>query len=156
MSLQFISPGDGSSVALFVDSATGESGLAIKLLNGTGGNSIKGYLCDASTTTNFAYRHATINELDVFGICLEAGIANGNPTWIATQGKVQVYFSGNTTRGHFARVGATADTGEVDGQAISEAIPSTPFATDNHFREIGHVIEARTGAGLAMCVIHFN
>jgi hypothetical protein len=71
-------------------------------------------------------------------------------------GIADVYFWGNTVRGHLARTGIASDTGEVSGQALSEAVPESPFATDKHFCEIGHVIESRTGAGLAKIIMHFN
>ena len=156
MALQFIAPGDGTGSCMFYDTVTGEAGFAIKLINKTGGASIKGYTCDAATGTDKAFKYTTVNEIDCIGICMETGIVDGQPVWIAVQGKVLVYFSGDTVRGHYARIGVDADTGEVAGQAISEAIPTSPFSVDKHFAEIGHVIEARSGAGLAMVVLHFN
>ena len=39
---------------------------------------------------------------------------------------------------------------------MSDALPASPFTDSKHFYEIGHVIEARTGAGLASVVLHFN
>jgi len=44
----------------------------------------------------------------------------------------------------------------IDGQAKSEAVPTSPFATDKHFSEIGHVLESRTGEGLAKVYLDFN
>jgi len=44
----------------------------------------------------------------------------------------------------------------VTGQALSEELPASPFTDAKHFYEIGHVIEARTGAGLASVILHFN
>jgi hypothetical protein len=90
------------------------------------------------------------------GVFLESGVADGAEAFIVVAGIADVYFWDSATRGQLARTGIAADTGEVSGQALSEAVPSSPFATDKHFCEIGHVLESRTGAGLAKCILHFN
>lgn len=145
--------GAGTRVCLWDDGTS--RCLAIYLVNRTGGNTTKGYIASASTSYDGAFRYTPVNNPDAFGIVLESGIADGSPCWLAVSGAVEVYFGGNATRGQFARATVTAD-GYADGQAIAEALPSSPFATDKHFQEIGHVIQSRTGAGLALCVIHFN
>jgi len=135
---------------------TAEGGLAIKLTNRTGGASVKGYCVSASPTYNNAVRLTPVNNPDCIGVFYETGVADGSEAWVVVIGIADVYFFGSTTRGYFCRIGVTADTGEADGQAIAEAVPSSPLATDKHFQEIGHCIESRTGAGLAKCVLHFN
>ena len=135
---------------------TPDGGYAVKLINKTGAASVKGYLVDASPTTDRAVRLVPVNDPDCIGAFLESGVPDGSEAWIVVSGLAYVYFFGSTTRGHYARIGVTADTGEAAGQAISEAIPTSPFATDKHFQEIGHVLESRTGAGLALCCLHFN
>ena len=135
---------------------TEDGGFATKLTNKSGAASIKGYLVTASDSTNNAVKNCAIDVPDAIGVFLESGVADGAEAWIVVSGRADVYFSGSTTRGHLARVGLTIDTGEVAGQAISEPYPTSPFATDKHFAEIGHVLESRTGAGLAKCVLHFN
>jgi hypothetical protein len=137
-------------------SVTPEGGLAIKLTNKTGANTIKGYLVHPSPTTNYAVSLTPVNEPDILGVFYENGVADGEEVWIVIQGIADVYFGDSTTREHFARMSITTDTGSAEGVATSEAIPSSPFANDKHFQEIGHVIESRVGAGLAKCVLHFN
>lgn len=135
---------------------TPDGGLAIKLTNKTGGASVKGYCVEASSSTANAVQLVVINVPDCIGVFLDSGVADGDEAWVVIAGIAYVYFWGDAVKGHLARTGLTADTGEVSGQALSEAIPSSPFADDKHFCEIGHVIEARTGAGIARCVLHFN
>lgn len=138
---------------------TDDGGFAIRLINKTGGASVKGEVVqvyDASAINN-AVTKAVINEPDAIGVFLDSGVADGAEAWIVVSGIADVYFIGNTTRGHLARVFIASEAGVyVTGQAISEAFPTSPFATDKHFCEIGHVLESRTGAGLAKCVLHFN
>ncbi len=81
---------------------------------------------------------------------------SGAGVWVVVSGVAYVYFTDSTTAGYLARGFVGADAGFVAGQAKSEAVPTSPFATDKHFYEIGHVLETRTGAGLAKCVLHFN
>lgn len=136
---------------------TAEGGYAIKLTNKTGNDSVKGYLLDTHHSVDNAVALVGLNMPDCIGVFYESGIADGSEAWVVVAGIADVYYIGSTTNGHYARM-SRDDGGEsgVIGQAISEAIPSTPFATDKHFQEIGHVLEARTGAGLAKTVLHFN
>jgi len=53
-------------------------------------------------------------------------------------------------------VGVTADTGEEAGKGVWDALPSSPFATDKHFQEVGHNLEITAAPGLCLCAIHFN
>ncbi len=135
---------------------TAEGGLAIRLTNKTGAPSIKGYLVTASNATANSCKLVVMGEPDIVGVFYESGVADGSDAWIVVSGIAEVYFSGNTTLEHFARNLMAADGVGSAGQAISEAVPVAPFATDKHFMEIGHVIEARVGAGLAKIVMHFN
>lgn len=135
---------------------TPEGGLAIKLINKTGNPSIKGYCVTAGSGVNDSVVLVEIGVPNCIGVFYEDGVADGQESWVVVSGIAEVYFWGNTTRGHLARTGIASDTGEVSGQALSESVPTTPFATDKHFCEIGHVLESRSGAGLAKIVLHFN
>jgi|GEM_PF-4923555 len=137
---------------------TTEGGFAVKLTNKTGGNSVKGEVVtpyDSSAIDN-AVKKIIVDVPNPIGVFYESGIADGAEAWVVVSGIADVYFIGNTTRGHIARGFLTADAGYVTGQALSEAYPSSPFSDDKHFYEIGHVLESRVGAGLAKCVLHFN
>lgn len=142
-------------VRLWYDNTTNEAGLQIKLTNKTGGNTTKGYLIHPSAGTDRAFDYTALDEPDIMGIVYEGGIADGSECWVWVSGVVEVYFFGSTTRDHFARMGETGDGGAA-GQAISEAVPTAPFATNKHFQEVGHVVESIGASGLALTVIHFN
>jgi hypothetical protein len=135
---------------------TAEGGLAVKLTNRTGGASVKGYCVTTDTVNNNGVKLVPIQEPNCIGVFYESGIANGSEAWVVIAGIADVYYWGSTTRGYLARTGLTTDTGEIAGQAMTEAVPTSPFATDKHFCEIGHCLETRTGAGLAKTVLHFN
>jgi hypothetical protein len=144
------------NIRIHSDAVTGECGLQIKMTNATGDNTVKGYLCTVDTSATNAFISTPINRPDIIGIVYEANVANGQEAWVWIQGKVQIYFNGNVTRGQFARSTATGDADTTAGFAQAENAPSSPFATDKHFQEIGHCVESRTGAGLALTIIHFN
>lgn len=138
-------------------SFTSEGGLCIQLINKTGAPSVKGEVVEPSDSVAGAVKKIVVDKPDPIGVFYESGVADGSLAWIVVAGIAEVYFIGNTTLGHFARGFLTADGGSyVTGQALSEALPGSPFADDKHFYEIGHVIESRVGAGLAKCVLHFN
>jgi hypothetical protein len=137
---------------------TSEGGLAILLQNKTGAPSVKGYVVSiySATAINSSVKLIAQNVPDPVGVFYDSGVVDGNDAWVVISGIVDVYFIGNTTRGFLARGFVTSDAGFVAGQALAEAVPTSPFATDKHFYEIGHVIESRVGAGLAKIVMHFN
>jgi hypothetical protein len=136
---------------------TPEGGLAVKLINKTGGNSVKGNVVHANSALANSVKLSEQNIPDSIGVIYNSGIPDGAYVWVVVAGIADVLFVGDTTVAYLARTFVTADGGAfAAGYAMAEAVPSTPFASDKHFAEIGHVIEARTGAGLAKCVIHFN
>lgn len=138
---------------------TPEGGVAQKYKNKTGGASVKGTVVNiynASAIDN-AVSKIVVDVPDAIGVIYDDGVQDGDDVWVVTSGKAHVLFVGNTTRKHLARTFISADGGSyISGYALSEAFPSSPFATDKHFCEIGHVCESRVGAGLALVNLHFN
>lgn len=138
---------------------TPDGGLAIKLTNKSGGATVKGEVVKgySASAINNAVDKIVVDVPNPIGVFYESGVADGAEAWVVVSGIADVYFVGNTTRGHMARGFLTADGASyVTGQALSEAVPTSPFDVDKHFYEIGHVLESRTGAGLAKTVLHFN
>ena len=136
---------------------TSVGGVAIRLTNKTGGASVKGEMLHSNSGADNSVVKSVKDIPDPIGVFLESGVPDGAEAWIVVSGIAEVYFIGNTTRGHLARGFLTADGGGyVIGQALSEAVPSSPFSDDKHFYEVGHVIQSRTGAGLAKVILHFN
>lgn len=144
----------GSGKILF----TKEGGLAVRLINKTGAVSVKGTVVQPynSTAIDNAVEKITQDIPDPIGVIYNDGIADGNYMWVVISGIADVLFIGNTTRGHFARGFISADVGYIAGYVLSEQVPVSPFATDKHFYEIGHIMESRVGAGLAKVILHFN
>ena len=131
-------------------------GLAIKLINKTGANTVKGSVVSASSVLDGSFK-LQINEYDAIGIVLESGIADGQETWIVISGVAEALLADNTlaTRGNWVTCSAT------DGRANASATaPSGGTITnlDNHFKEIGHCLESKSAGTnvLAKCIIHFN
>jgi len=132
-------------------------GYAIKLTNKTGGASIKGTIAHPYYTAavDNAFDLVPDDEPDQIGVVYGSGVADGSECWVVINGCAEIYFEAAVTRGEFARSQVAADGGTV-GYAIAEAAPSSPFATDKHFQELGHVIQTTGGAGLAKCILHTN
>lgn len=137
---------------------TPEGGIAQRYINKTG-TSVKGMVVSVynSTAINNAVAKSVVDVPDSIGIIYESGIADGEYVWVVTSGKADVLFVGNTTVKNLARTFITADGASyIAGYALAEAFPTSPFASDKHFCEIGHVLESRVGAGLARVNLHFN
>ncbi|MCK5612882.1 hypothetical protein KAR91_64005 [Candidatus Pacearchaeota archaeon] len=135
---------------------TPEGGLAYWMINKTGAPSFKGAVLETHASVANAFDLAGVGDPDPIGIIYDDGIADGELCRVVFSGKAEVFYVGSVTLHYFARVTVSADTDDEAGKAIAEAVPTSPFSTDKHFQEIGHVLEARTGAGLALTNLHFN
>jgi len=131
-------------------------GLAVLMTNKTGAATVKGNCVTTGGTANNSVVLVSIDVPNCVGVFLDSSVADGEEAYVVVSGIADVYYWGSTTSGYLARTGLTTDTGEISGQATSEEFPTSPFATDKHFCEIGHVLQSRVGAGLSRCVLHFN
>lgn len=134
---------------------TPEGGFAIRLLNDTGANSIKGTLVEASTAQDNAFSLSSLSDYDCMGVVYENGIAPGQWCWIVVSGRAQVKLENNVgaTHGNWVRTSATA-VGRADATAATP-----PAADPTHFAEVGHCLETVAGSAtgvLAWVMIHFN
>ena len=129
---------------------TAIGGFAVKLTNQTGGDTVAGQLVAvySATAVDDAFKTAAASDDNVIGTLLDAGIADGNETWVVVSGIADVLMdAGGSARGD--RIISSATAGSADVWNVGGAVAT-------HFLEIGHCIETRTGAGLARCILHFN
>jgi hypothetical protein len=134
---------------------TPEGGLAAWYENQTGGASVKGQLVEPSTTTDLAVQTIATDEPDPIGVIYDGGVANGGMIRIVFSGRAEVLFGNTPIRHNFARNNIASDLVNP-GEAVSETLPTPPFATDKHFLEVGHVLETKGAPGLALVNLHFN
>ncbi len=135
-----------------------EGGLAIKLLNDTGANSVKGTVLCASTSVERAADICPADEEDAIGIMYDDGIADGEFVWAVIMGNADVLIqdSQTATVGYWIRTSIT-QAGRAD---ITNAEPPGGGLPehDEHFREMGHCQESKSAGTdvLARCTLHFN
>lgn len=131
---------------------TKEGGYAIRLLNKTGANSVKGTVVMVSDTTDNAFKANIIDGDMPIGVVYESGIADGSACWVVVSGIADILLVDNiaSTRGYVIYSSNTT-AGRID---ISENAP----AAITHFREIGHSLESKVAGTnvLCKCAIHFN
>lgn len=136
-----------------VNIGTGLYGIAIRMVNGTGGATVKGTVV-ASSPSNAGRFIAQTNEYDAIGVVYEAGIADAQRCWVVIQGCAEVLWqdSASSTAGYVAICSAT------DGRATNVAVPSSNPVVAEHFKEIGHVLETQAGGTnvLVNVILHFN
>jgi hypothetical protein len=137
------------------NNTTPEGGVFVRMINKTGANSVEGTVVRVGSIDNSVIK-AQVDIPDPIGVIYENGIADGNLVKVVISGIAKVLFIGNTAAQNLARTFITGDAGYISGYALAEAFPSPPFASDKHFCEIGHVLETRTGPGLAKVNLHFN
>ena len=125
--------------------------LAERLVNRTGGPSVRGQVVSAHTTVDSVQLQS--NEFDAFGVMLETGVPDGQYCWVQLGGKCQMLLKDGTA----ATAGHVVFAADTDGRCITAAIPSPPNA-DSHFKEVGHCIQsANAGTNVLIWVVsHFN
>ena len=145
---------DGNAIQL-----TPIGGIAVRLINKTAGNSVKGTLVRASSSTAGAFETIGTSEADPIGVVYESGIADASLCWVVVAGVAECLVQDSvaaTVRG-WCSVSAT-QAGRIN---IGAAPPTTPGSWADvqlHMLEVGHCIQA-VSAGtnvLAKVVIHFN
>lgn len=134
-----------------------DGGLAVRLKNGTGAATVKGTLVTASRSADLSVVAQT-NMFDTFGVMYESGVAAGEWCWVVVSGLAQVlYKAGETaTRGNVC-VANAADGTASDLANFGGGLP----AADEHFKEVGHVLETKVPKDamtsvLAFVNLHFN
>jgi len=134
---------------------TAIGGIAIRLTNKTGGNSVAGELVEASDSFDDAVELVPAGDYDPIGAFLDDGVADGSEAWVVVGGICDVMLEDGTdaTQGNWVRLIAA---GGAPGRADAEA-GTPPGAIAAHFAEIGHCIET-VGDGTdvkARIVMHF-
>lgn len=135
---------------------TPEGGVAVQYINGTGAPTVKG--STVHLISPWTVGLTEINVPDCIGVFYEEGVPNGQKTWVVIYGIADVLFVNQATAGYLVRTFVTADGAKGQaGKAYSENVPTSPFASDKHFAEIGHIIETNSGPNqLAKCNLHMN
>ena len=138
--------------ALPAISFTPEGGLAVRMINNTGGASVRGTIVNAYGTGSVGFATAGANEDMPIGTVYDAGVADGSPCRIIVAGVAPVLMNTNVA----AVLGYVLTCSATGGRA--DAASTAPAAT-THWREIGHVVRAVAGTnpgGLAWGLLHFN
>ena len=136
---------------------TPDGGIAIKLTNQTGADSVKGTLVEADTVNDNAFKISPVDGYQPIGIVYEDGIANASECWVVVSGIAQVLLKNatNSTCGNWVYVSDIA--GRVDATLAAPPGGGIP-ELDNHMQEVGHALETKTGGTDVLCriVVHFN
>jgi hypothetical protein len=142
------------NVAIGCDTTTGECGFLTKIINGTGGASVKGSVVHNADAADDKFELQD-SEYDAIGVVAVGGVADGSPTWIWKNGsRCQTLWKDDTT----ATRGYVALCADTDGRAINVEVPSANPVVAEHFKEIGHVCESNAGGTnvLVLVELHFN
>ena len=126
-------------------------GIAIKLTNKTGSNSVAGEIVVTGTVDD-SVSLAAGGALDPIGVFLDDDIADGAEAWVVIYGKAEVLLENGTASTAGNWVGTSATAGRAD------ATNGSPPAAPNHFKEVGHCLQSVT-AGTdkkARVKIHLN
>lgn len=134
---------------------TPEGGIAFKFINATGASSVKGTVVAVSNTVPNAV-NIQVAEFDAVGVIYDDGVANGEEVWVVTNGIAEVLLEDGTG----SVLEAWVQASPVDGRALATTPPTgiPDLITGEHFKEIGHCLEAKTGGTSVLCkiAIHFN
>lgn len=136
---------------------TEEGGIAIKLTNKTGADTVKGTLVCTHTTIDSAVEVES-DEYDTIGVFLDSGIPDGEEAWVTIYGMAEVLLAD----GKGSTSGNWVISDEADGRADATQ-PTPPNAStlaelQEHFKEVGHCLETKEAGTnvLVKCILHFN
>lgn len=126
-----------------------EGGLLIRLKNSTPAPLLQGYVVKADVNNDDSVVLTATSDPDPIGIVYR-DIPIGAYGWLVCWGIADVFVDNVGATAREAWIGVSTGTA---GKCTSGGIPA---GTADHFRECGHTIRARAGAGLVRSVIHFN
>ena len=132
---------------------TPEGGIAVKMTNKTGAESVKGSIVSLSTGTDNAFALAAIGASGVVGVVYEAGIADAAECWVVVKGIAETLFTNNITHGMYARAPIANDNDKVAGRAVGAEIPANTFNTDAYLARFGFVMESKAAGALAKVLL---
>lgn len=126
-----------------------EGGLLIRVKNSTPAPLLQGYVVKADVNNDDSVVLTAVSDPDPVGIVYQ-DIPIGAYGWIIVAGIGDVYVDNAGATAREAWIGVSTAT---PGNCTSGGIPAI---IADHFRECGHTIRARAGAGLVRSIIHFN
>jgi hypothetical protein len=131
---------------------TAEGGQAIRLINKTGSNSVKGSVVTAGSSVDFSFVLSSASSINPIGVVYEDGIPDGNYTWVVIFGIAQVLIENGVAINANDWAGVS---NSVAGRAYGAI---SPPAAPAHDQEIGHFIESKIAGTdvLASAVLHYR
>lgn len=136
---------------------TSDGGLAIKMLNDTGANSVKGTLVESSADVDNGFVVCGVSSNKVIGVVYEDGLPDGTDVFVVISGCAKVLLKDGTTATHGYWVVPSDTAGRADA---TQNIPTGGQLQDHelHFHEVGHCTDTKEAGTdvLARCIIHFN
>lgn len=136
---------------------TPEGGIAVRLMNKTGADSVKGQIVSASFTHDSAFQTALASSIIPQGAVYESGVPDGQMCWVVVSGIAEVLLKDTTPSVHGNWVGMSDVAGRV--LAGGGGHPgTTPPEQATHNSEIGHCLESKPAGTnvLAKVIMHFN
>ena len=137
---------------------TKEGGLAVLIVNKTGAATVKGTLVEPSPSTASAFAVSGTSAFDPIGVVYDSGIDDGQKAWMVILGIADVLMQDDNgvsledfMQGSVTQAGRAYSPGSIpDGQSFA--------AVNNHFREIGHSLQAIEAGTNKLCriLMHFN
>lgn len=132
---------------------TADGGLAVKMTNDMGEATSRGLIVAGTTASiNNAFIRQT-NEYDAIGVLYEAGIADGDETWVVVAGMAEVTLDGaHGDAGWGTWIGA----GTTDGLASGSIAPNGLGAlqANTHFKELGHAVGSGSAGNQVKIILH--
>lgn len=132
-------------------------GLAVKLNNGSGVNSVEGTIVIADINADDSFDIAAAGEPQPIGIVYDDGIADGSECWVVIYGIADVLLKDTTASVHGNWVYTSDVPGRADATLLVPPGGGIP-ELDIHMGEVGHAIESIAGGNdvLARVCLHFN
>ena len=136
---------------------TPEGGIAVKLMNKTGADSVKGQIVSASMAHDNAFNTTAADAIIPAGAVYESGVPDGQMCWVVVSGIAEVLLKDGTPSVHGNWIGMSDVAGRVSAGGGGHP-GTTPPEQAIHNSEMGHCLESKTAGTnvLAKIIMHFN
>lgn len=140
-----------NSITSGINGFTADGGMYVTLTNRTGANTVKGQVVQADTANGDSFVLSIANSVNPIGIVFESGIANGSSCKVVVSGKAYALLKNGVAGVNGSWCGCSDNAGRMYQQ-------SSPPATSEHDREIGHSLQTITSGTNVLCliIVHFR
>jgi len=134
-----------------------KGGKMTRYLNGTGAASVKGTLVQLDSNADLSVDTMGTSDPDCVGVIWSAGVADGDPVWVVTEGPAEALLEDSTasTRENWVRRSPN-QAGRADATLAAPSGGTINELREHLEGEVGHCMESVSSGTDVLCWIHLH